>query len=380
MNVKEMLKKHYLRLVHEAGVKSALAGLAVGFCANFIAALAAWVFDFGGIWFAIGVGLGAWLAGGVLIYFLKFKPTVNETAERMDRLGLEERMITMLELKDDDSYIATIQRENTRASIARVTDRKIKLRIPKAVICFVVIAAVCGSSMTTVTGLASNDVIPSFQETVGAEEEDPYANYFAVTYMAEEGGYIEGETDQLVEPGGSTTPVVAKADDGWIFVGWEDGRSDTERYETKVNSDMYFVALFEEIGESEGGAEGDEGANGDGSDSSEGDQAEDLPANGSANVESDQSGAQGSEGDGQGNKGESDGGQGSSDEQGEGKGDGKGQGAGGKWDDANKFIDGEQYYKNQVDDYYQKALEYLEEYGEIPPEMLEFFETYFESL
>ena len=159
MNAKQMFKKYYLRLVHEAGVKSVLAGLAIGFGANFFAALAAWVFDFGGIWFAIGVGLGAWLVSGALFYFLKFRPTVDETAARMDRLGLAERMITMLELEGDDSYMATIQRENARESIERITGRKLKLRIPKTAICFAVIAAVLGSSMTTVTGLATNDVI-----------------------------------------------------------------------------------------------------------------------------------------------------------------------------------------------------------------------------
>ena len=233
MNFKQMLKKHYLRMVLEGAIKSALWGLAIGFGANFLTALASWIFSFGGIWLAIGVGAGTWLVSGVLLYFFKFKPSIDETAQRMDRLGLEERMITMLELKDDDSYIANIQRENALESIKRVTERKIKLRISRAVICFVVAAAVLGSSMTTVKGLSDSGEIPSFEEIV---EDDPYANHIAVTYEADEGGYIEGETNQLVEPGGSTTPVVVVADEanGWIFVGWDDGYSNMERYETKA--------------------------------------------------------------------------------------------------------------------------------------------------
>ena len=378
MNLKQMMKKHYLRLILEAVMKSALVGLAIGFGANFLVALLSWIFSFGGIWLAIGIGMGAWLVSGVLFYFLKFKPTLTNTAERMDRLGLEERMITMVELEADQSYIASVQRENAKASLAHIEGRKIKFRIPKAAICFAVIAAVLGSSMTTVKGLSDSGELPSFDEII---EDDPYANYIAVTYAVDDGGYIEGETDQLIEPGSSTTPVIAVADDGWVFVGWDDGNADLERYETNVTQDLYFIALFEEIGESEGGADGDGNGSNDGSQSAEGDQAEDLPANGGANADSDQNGAQGSEGDGSGSKGESDGGQGSSDEQGEGKGDGKGQGAGGKWDDSNMFLDGNTYYRGEdFERYYQEALEMFEQNGEIPPELREFFEAYYDSI
>lgn len=377
MNAKQMFKRHYLRLVLEAVIKAVLAGLAVGCGANFLAALAAWILDFGGVWFAIGVGGGVWLLSGLLFFFLKYKPSVAETAARMDRLGLEERMITMLELDGDDSYIAKAQRENARESITRVEGRKIRLRISKIVVCLAVVSLVLGSGMTTVTGLANSDVIPEFNEIV---EDDPYANHIAVTYAVEEGGWIEGEADQLVEPGGSTTPVVAIAEDGWIFEGWDDGHADPERYEENVTAELYFVAVFVQIEEGDGSAEGEGEGGKDGSDSAEGDKAEDLPANGGANVESDQSGSQGSEGDGNGSSGDSEGGQGSSEEQGEGKGDGKGQGAGGKWEDSNQFIDGNTYYRDYLEYYYQYALEVFEANGEIPPELREFFETYFDSI
>ena len=377
MNLKQMMKRHYLRLVLEGVYKSLLWGLAIGFAANFLTALSGWIFSFGSIWLAIGIGAAAWLISGVLLYFLKFKPSVEDTARRMDRLGLEERMVTMLELEQDNSYIATVQRENTRESIAHIEGRKIKIRIPKIAVCLVIIAAVFGSSMTTVKGLADSGDIPTFDDIV---EDDPYANYIPVTYTVDDGGYIEGETDQLVEPGGSTTPVIAVAEDGWVFVGWDDGYSDLERYETNVVTELYFVAIFEEILEDSGDGTGEGGEGGEGAEKAEGDKAEDLPSNGGASADSDQSGAEGSEGDGSGSKGESDGGQGSSDEQGEGKGDGKGQGAGGKWDDSNTFLDGETYYREWLEYYYQTALDVFEENGEIPPELREFFEAYYDSI
>ena len=318
------------------------------------------------------------LVYGVLFFFLKYKPSVAETAKRVDRLGLEERMITMLELAGDDSYIATAQRENAKASLARVEDRKIKLRISKVVACIAAASFILGASMTTITGLASNDILPDFNEVV---EDDPYANYLPVTYMVEEGGWIEGEADQLVEPGGSTTPVVAMPEDGWVFEGWDDGYADTERQETNVTTELYFVAIFVQIEEGEGGEDGEAEEGNNGSQSTEGDKADDLPQGGSANAESDQNGADGSEGDGSGSKGDAEGGQGAGNEQeGEGKGEGKGQGAGGKWQDSNQFIDGNTYYRDYLEYYYQYAMSIFEENGEIPPEFREFFEAYFNSI
>lgn len=377
MNAKQMFKKHYLRLVLEAVIKAVLAGLAVGCGANFLAALSAWVFDFGGIWFAIGVGGGVWLVSAALFYLLRYKPTVAKTAERMDRLGLEERMITMLELEGDGSYIAKIQRENARASIARIEDRKIRFRISKIALCLAAVSLVLGASMTTITGLAEGEMLPSFDEIV---EDDPYANYLPVTYVVEEGGWIEGESDQLVEPGGSTTQVIAMAEDGWIFEGWDDGHASPDRFETEVTTELYFVAVFVQIEEGDGDADGEGQGGKNGADAGEGDKAEDLPANGGADAESDQGGAEGSDGDGSGASSDSDGGKGSTEEQGEGKGDGKGQGAGGKWADSNQFIDGNTYYRDYLEYYYQYALGVFEENGEIPPELREFFETYFDSI
>ena len=377
MNLKQMMKKYYSRLVLEGVLKSVLSGVAIGFAANFLTALSGWVFSFGNIWLAIGIGVLVGVIGGLLMYFLKFKPSYEETAQRMDRLGLEERMVTMLELQHDNSYLAGIQRANAKASISKIEGRKIKIRVPALVICLAIAGLVLGSTMTTVKGLADNGEISPFDDLI---EDDPFADYITVFYTVDEGGYIEGETDQLVEPGGSTTPVIAVPDDGWVFAGWDDGCTELERFETNVTQGLYFVAIFEQISESEGGADGD-GQNGNnGSQNAEGDQAEDLPAEGGANADSDQNGAEGSEGDGSGSKGDSDGGKGSSDEQGEGKGDGKGQGAGGKWDDSNKFLDGQQYYRDWLELYYQDALEYFEQTGEIPPELREFFEAYYDSI
>lgn len=373
---KQFFQKHHKRLVTEAILRAALCGVLAGSCANFLAALFAWYFDFGGILFAIGVGLAVGLILAAILYATKFKPSVEELAYRVDRLGLEERMVTMLEFQNDDSVIARLQRENAKEHLKDVEDRKLRMRLPKLVTTFAVLALVLGMGMTTVVGLAASDIIDSGEELINPE--DPMAELLAITYMVEEGGEILGETDQLLLPGEDALPVTAVADDGWVFVGWDDGNKNPARQEKAVTSGALYVAMFQEIGEN---GEGDETQEGQGGNTGgEGDQAPDVPAGGESNADSD-TGGPGDKGSGQGSdSGQEGGGQGEGDQQGEGKGDGKGQGAGGKWDDSNYFIDGETYYRDLLDTYYEMAQEIFEENGEIPPELIEFFENYFNGI
>lgn len=375
---KSFFNKHHKRLVLEAVVKAAICGLLAGFCANFLAALASWIFDFGGIWFAIGIGAAVAVIIGVTLFFAKFRPSVQDLAHRVDRLGLEERMVTMLHLQQDDSYIAKLQRENAQAHLKDVEDRKLRMRLPKAISILAAIAMVLGCGMTTVAGLAAQDIIAGGDELINPD--DPLEEYLPITYLVEGEGYLEGETDQLVLPGEDTTPVVAVPEDGWVFTGWDDGGKSPERFEENVQSGAVYIALFEEIGEDGEGGEGDgEGQNGD-NNNQEGDQAADVPAGGENNSDS-QQGGQGNEGSGQGSDTDKEnGGTGEGEEKGEGKGDGKGNGAGGKWDESNQFLDGTQYYGDHKDEYYQWAQDYMDENGDIPPEMQEFFKNYFNGI
>ena len=267
-----------------------------------------------------------------------------------------------------------MQRENAKEHLKDVEDRKLRMRLPKMVMILVVVAMILGSGMTTVVALAANEVLPSLGEIVNPT--DPLADCLAISYITEGGGEIEGETDQLILPGEDASPVVAVAEDGWVFVGWDDGVKTTERQDKNVTSGAVYVAQFQEIGdEGEPGDESDNNNNG--GNGSEGDQAPDVPAGGESNADSNEGGS-GDKGSGQGaDSDKENGGEGEGDQEGEGKGDGKGQGAGGKWDDANKFLDGEKYYKDYLDMYYEMAQEYFDENGDIPPEMREFFETYF---
>lgn len=72
-------------------------------------------------------------------------------------------------------------------------------------------------------------------------------NEVTIEYEAQEGGYIVGDTSQVIENGTDTTKVEAVAKEGYRFIGWSDGeenaiRNDKEQVESKKIS-----AKFEKI-------------------------------------------------------------------------------------------------------------------------------------
>lgn len=83
-------------------------------------------------------------------------------------------------------------------------------------------------------------------------------DFLLVTYATDGNGRISGNNAQLVPQNSSTEPVVAIADDGWLFIGWDDGYENPLRSDSNVKSDMVFTAIFVPIEEEEDGAgEGD---------------------------------------------------------------------------------------------------------------------------
>lgn len=369
-----VFKKYYSKMAVEGILKALFCGLIAGFGLSFIVATIIWFVGYEQIWLPIGLGLGVTALSTVAFYFLKFRPDSNDIAKRLDRLGLEERMITMLEFEQDDSYVALRQRDDAKVNIEKTPVKSLRFRLSKLMIVLVALSIVLGSSMTTVVGLASGGVIPSGDDIINP---DPLKDYIAISYVAEEGGEIEGEADQLILPGADAEPVTAVAIDGWVFQGWDDGLATPGRQDLGRVASITFTAIFAEIGEGDG-EEGSENE-GEGNGEQDGDKADDLPEGGEANVENGDPG-EGDKGSGDSDSGNSDGAQGSGDKEGEGKGEGQGTGAGGKWADSNQIIDGETYYQQVIDDYYEWAMQIIAEGGEIPPELREFIEKYYDSI
>ncbi len=74
-----------------------------------------------------------------------------------------------------------------------------------------------------------------------------FASLCHLTYVAGEGGTIEGETVQNVPVGGSGTAVTAVPNEGYTFVRWSDGVTTATRTDTDINSDINVTAEFDII-------------------------------------------------------------------------------------------------------------------------------------
>jgi len=370
----EFFTKYHKKLVRQGIVSSCIYGLLAGAVSAFIASFICWLCAYNSGWcIALALFAGGSAIAAVILYFCKFRPTEKDVVRRVDKMGLEERAVTMAEFYNDKSEIAKIQRADTLEKLSEVDSKKEKSAFPTVAVGTVslVAAGAClaaALAMTLVLGL-SGSVIP-YPDGIGS---DPREKFVSVSYLIEGGGEIDGDAEQIVLVGESADLVIAVPDENWMFMGWSDGNKNIERRDGSLREDLVVTAYFEEVGEGEGGEEDPDVSPGD-----EGDKADDLPDSDQGNGMGDGSG-DGGEGDGNGNQGEGSG-TGSGGQEGEGNGNGQGEGAGGGWADGSQIIDGETDYRNVYDQYYDMAMEILQSGGELPPDLKEFIETYYGSI
>lgn len=109
MNVIQPFKR---RIVIEAIVKALVFGLLIGLALSLGSALifrfVLFRIDFLAIIITIAIGLIGSVTLGIIIYKKRFRANSAKLARRIDSLGLEERVITMIEYQDNPSYVAKV--------------------------------------------------------------------------------------------------------------------------------------------------------------------------------------------------------------------------------------------------------------------------------
>lgn len=352
LSKKELFAKSYAQLKKEGILKSIAVAAIVGCSIGFIIALSTWFVTDAGFWIALAVTSVVIVGLSIVLYFTAYKPDEYKIARRLDRSGLDERMITMLDYKDSDTYIAARQREDAISSFGEAQksgDKNLVRTKPRlAVVITVPIVAALFLSMILLSGLSAFGIIPSGSELWNKAFSNK--TIYIVSYEGSEGGKVYGETEQKVVYGTSTSRVVAVADDGYMFDKWVDNLgnefyNDPSRYEESVKSNIVLTAKFVKVDENEDDPE----------------EVFDFTKNDSNGGNS-------------GNPGELPG------DPSNNNGNGNGAGSGGT--EQNDYIlNGETDYKEYYDGYYEEAMKDLTENGdELPPELREILEGYFEIL
>lgn len=414
MDTKSLFKKYYHHIARQGLLKALILSATIGFGVDFVIAFVLWFTHLELIpilVITISVFVGVLAIAVPISYYKLFRPTTAQIASLIDQLGLEERMITMYEMENDESYIAMLQREDATAKLKNVASGDLKLNFPRLTFILLAVAFVCSASMITVSTLASTgnalhggEIFAPPEEEPDDDEEEETKEYVDVNYVAGEGGFIQGEIYQRIEKGSDAEPVTATPLEGYVFVVWSDGILTAQRWDWSVSEDLTVEAQFEPAPKEETG-EGDSGEDGEGEDG-DGEYGEDDGDSGKDGEDGDRDGNDGEDGDGEGEAGEGDGSQsqggpdgpgngedsegsggnsdGSEDGGGSDRGDshtGNSSGSGaspGQNTDNNNIIDGKTDYHDAVDT--EKNKQDLADDESIPPELKDILDGYFDSL
>lgn len=386
----EVFKKYYKKIGRESILKALLCGLTIGFSLMFVCIAASWLAGFkAGIYIGLGLFVAATAIATPLFYTFRFRPTTKKIAQRIDTLGLEERILTMAELENDDSFIAMKQREDAMNAMKSVSSEMLKIAVSVPLIAAVAISATLGTGMTVAAAVAPDGgkhfvdglkekhtyeitytvegkgwvidftkkenaaLIAAMKERAQQREIDKangkevtedetlpgtFQSRLGIVYTASDetaqatmvldGANYEDTayTFEVTEGEEFGVKLMALPQKGYVFVGWSDGVTSPYREDMEATATKTVTATFEEVTDPGGGSKND------------GQEQGEEP-------------------------GDADSGNGSSSSAGDGSGDGNNNntsnsnGEGSKAAPANQIINGETYYGDVFEDAYREMLE-----------------------
>ena len=339
----QLFQKYYKAVAKEGINRAFVWGLMIGTIVFSVSAFVFWLFGYDfGLLISVFSGIAVTAAASVILYFRLFRPTSEAIARRLDEeLNLEERMITMLELSKDESYIALCQREDAKKRLNSIKNAKIPRRISRL---SVGLASGFSGLAVVIAGvfiLSILDFLPRGLEILNPEE----IIYVNIHYLENDGGVIQGNTEQRVQKGEDGEAVLAVASDGYIFLGWSDGVQTVARQDKNVTEELFVFPLFEEMEFGDGDSEGE------GSEPGDQEAPSDAPPSENGTPDDDP-----------------------------GEPSPPSPGAGGSESESGNIVDGKTNYSDIYDYYYQLALQMLASGEELPEELRAFLESYYGSL
>lgn len=169
----KLLRGYQRKLTVEAIIKSMVLALIAGFMLCILVSIISFATKFNALWIALGVWAATTAGFTVLFYFKIFRTTLDKTASRVDGMGLDERVITMIEFADSDNVIAQKQRQDTAAVLQGVTPKHMKFAKTKIFIVFTSLLAAIACAAVLMMSFSTVQAVQAAQNPPGEEQEEP---------------------------------------------------------------------------------------------------------------------------------------------------------------------------------------------------------------
>lgn len=288
----EIMNQFKKRLQKEGMLKALICGLVAGAVALLLSTFLFWFFGYKAIWLAFVIFAAVIVITTLLCYFLRFAPTDKYVAQRLDALGLKERLITMQELEGVETFMARKQREDALRALKAVNKKSLKFALSFSLVIALAVLAVptfgaTGVYSAYVAGAMNSGMgyIEKAQEVEPAVYEINYTIQGSGAIVREDGYYMEkvivdqtdfggltgfsaddleeaygdganeeGDTDykveklnQMVKENEEAMTVTAVANPNYIFITWSDGVRSPIRTDMNLTEDMTLAAIFAKV-------------------------------------------------------------------------------------------------------------------------------------
>lgn len=140
----ELLKDYKKKLMREAFLKSFIVGLVSGFVLSIPVSVISFITVYNTLWIALVIFVLSTIGFTALSYFKYYRTNLMETAMRVDGVGLEERVVTMIEYADRDDALAKRQRADAREALKYVDVKQVKIPFPKIPFIILAVSALVG--------------------------------------------------------------------------------------------------------------------------------------------------------------------------------------------------------------------------------------------
>ena len=174
MNVNEQIKKYKQKIYFNSIINSLVYGLISGLIISLVVTIILYCFKVKNIVISLSVFGLCLIIFSILAYFRYFKVTKESIARKLDSLGLDERVITMVEYQEENSELITLQRNDTIEKLQNVSTRDIKIQVKKiALILLLVLMFVFSASffLPNPKPFGDNPVDPGTQDKPLSEED-----------------------------------------------------------------------------------------------------------------------------------------------------------------------------------------------------------------